>query len=47
MKKEFVTNEYDSNPSALSIAWSSDGQTLYVGYTDGIIRVWGVSSQGH
>jgi len=24
----------------LSLAWSSDGTTLYAGYTDNLIRVW-------
>lgn len=42
--------DYDSTPSektkaeAVSLAWSADGQTLFVGYTDDIIRVWTVSS---
>jgi len=26
----------------LSLAWSADGTTLYAGYNDGTIRVWGV-----
>jgi len=30
-------------PSCLSLAWSSDGQTLFAGYTDKLIRVWQVS----
>lgn len=30
-------------PQCISIAWSSDGQTLFAGYTDKIIRVWQVS----
>jgi len=30
-------------PQCLSMAWSSDGQTLFAGYTDNIIRVWQVS----
>jgi len=46
-EKEFVTEEADANPNALSIAWSSDGQTLFSGYTDGIIRVWGITGGGH
>lgn len=29
--------------SCTSLAWSADGATLYTGYTDGIIRVWGVN----
>jgi guanine nucleotide-binding protein subunit beta-2-like 1 protein len=27
----------------ISLAWSHDGSTLFAGYTDNIIRVWGVS----
>uniref|UniRef100_A0A914VM99 Small ribosomal subunit protein RACK1 n=1 Tax=Plectus sambesii TaxID=2011161 RepID=A0A914VM99_9BILA len=30
-------------PQCISLAWSSDGQTLYAGYTDNVIRVWQVS----
>ncbi|KAJ3342213.1 cross-pathway control WD-repeat protein cpc2 [Gonapodya sp. JEL0774] len=29
-------------PQCISLAWSSDGQTLFSGYTDGKIRVWGI-----
>jgi len=29
-------------PDCLSMAWSADGQTLFAGYTDNIIRVWQV-----
>jgi len=28
----------------ISLAWSADGTTLFAGYTDNIIRVWGVQS---
>uniref|UniRef100_A0A8W8MWD8 Small ribosomal subunit protein RACK1 n=1 Tax=Magallana gigas TaxID=29159 RepID=A0A8W8MWD8_MAGGI len=28
---------------ALSGSWSADGQTLFAGYTDNLIRVWQVS----
>jgi len=31
-------------PQAISLAWSDDGNTLFVGYTDSVIRVWGVTS---
>ena len=31
-------------PRCISIAWSGDGQTLFSGYTDNIIRVWQVMS---
>jgi len=30
-------------PQCLSLAWSSDGQTLFAGYSDKLIRVWQVS----
>jgi len=30
-------------PDCLSLAWSGDGQTLFAGYTDNLIRVWQVS----
>jgi guanine nucleotide-binding protein subunit beta-2-like 1 protein len=30
------------NPIPISLAWSQDGTTLFVGYTDNIIRVWEV-----
>lgn len=25
-----------------SLNWSADGNTLFSGYTDGVIRVWGI-----
>jgi WD40 repeat protein len=31
-------------PVAISLAWSADGQTLFVGYTDNKIRVFQVSA---
>jgi guanine nucleotide-binding protein subunit beta-2-like 1 protein len=30
-------------PECISLSWSADGSTLYSGYTDNTIRVWGVS----
>ncbi|EEC12654.1 activated protein kinase C receptor, putative [Ixodes scapularis] len=30
-------------PQCISLAWSADGQTLFAGYTDGLVRVWQVS----
>ncbi len=30
-------------PFCVSLAWSADGGTLYSGYTDGRIQVWGVA----
>jgi len=34
-------------PQCISLAWSADGQTLYSGYTDNLIRVWEVSVPHH
>lgn len=31
-------------PYCTSLCWSADGTTLYSGYTDNLIRVWGVSA---
>ena len=36
-------NSKTDPPSCISLAWSSDGQTLFAGYTDNLIRVWVVS----
>jgi len=30
-------------PQCISLAWSADGQTLFAGYTDNLIRFWQVS----
>jgi len=41
---DFHIQEHTPNPGVTSLAWSvPDGQTLYAGYTDGIIRVWATS----
>merc|ERR1711931_374971 len=32
-----------SPPVCTSLCWSSDGQTLFAGYTDNLIRVWSLS----
>lgn len=31
-------------PDVLSLAWSADGQALFAGYTDNLIRVWQVTA---
>ena len=31
------------SPECISLAWSADGQTLFAGYTDNLIRVWTVT----
>lgn len=42
-KFENVWPDFDiESPTCLSLAWSIDGQTLYAGYTDHVIRVWKV-----
>jgi guanine nucleotide-binding protein subunit beta-2-like 1 protein len=44
LKVEFnLTSKKAQVPYCVSLAWSADGSTLYSGYTDGQIRVWGVS----
>ncbi|RKF61552.1 Guanine nucleotide-binding protein subunit beta-like protein [Golovinomyces cichoracearum] len=46
LKPEFpVVGKNCSDPECVSLAWSADGQTLFAGYTDNIIRVWGVMSR--
>ena len=35
---------YGKIPECVSIAWSADGQTLFGGFTDDLVRVWTVSS---
>jgi len=41
--KQDVLSSSGHPPNCTSLAWSSDGQTLFAGYTDGLIRVWQVS----
>lgn len=46
LKPEVVSSQSSSKaepPQCLSLAWSTDGQTLFAGYSDNIIRVWQVS----
>jgi len=31
-------------PECVSIAWSADGQTLFAGFTDNVLRVWTVTN---
>jgi len=37
------TSQKKEAPQCTSLAWSADGQTLFAGYTDNLIRVWQVS----
>eukprot|EP01135_Chromosphaera_perkinsii_P001122 Nk52_evm72s158 gene=Nk52_evmTU72s158 len=39
----FSVGKKSQLPQCISLAWSADGQTLFSGYTDNIIRVWQVS----
>lgn len=41
--KQDVLSSSGRPPNCISLAWSADGQTLFAGYTDGLIRVWQVS----
>ncbi|KAL5019371.1 hypothetical protein ScPMuIL_005093 [Solemya velum] len=44
LRQEVLTTSSKAEPpQCVSLAWSSDGQTLFAGYTDNIIRVWQVS----
>jgi guanine nucleotide-binding protein subunit beta-2-like 1 protein len=49
LESKVLVDELTASPSAgktaplcLSLAWSADGQTLFAGYTDNVIRVWQV-----
>jgi len=39
---ESKPNSKGSKPECLCLAWAKDGSILYSGYTDGVIRAWGV-----
>lgn len=45
LKPEVVNSSAQKTepPQCLSLAWSTDGQTLFAGYSDNMIRVWQVS----
>ncbi|KAJ2996825.1 hypothetical protein NUW58_g846 [Xylaria curta] len=46
LKPEFTSvGKKSREPECVSLAWSADGQTLFAGYTDNIIRAWGVMSR--
>lgn len=45
LKPEFVDVGANSRePECVSIAWSADGQTLFGGFTDNLVRVWTVTA---
>jgi len=44
LKPEVLTASSKAEPpQCISLAWSADGQTLFAGYTDNVIRVWQVT----
>jgi len=44
LKPEVITlGSKAKPPNCISLAWSADGQTLFAGYTDNLIRVWQVT----
>jgi len=45
LKPAVISNTKNPPPQCISLAWSADGQTLYSGYTDNLIRVWDVQVQ--
>ena len=45
LKPEFTDVGANSrDPECVSIAWSADGQTLFGGFTDNLVRVWTVTA---
>ena len=44
LKAEVAKSKEQFVPQCVSLAWSADGQTLYSGYTDNVIRVWQVQA---
>lgn len=42
---ERAVGKKSREPECTSLAWSGDGQTLFAGYTDSIIRVYSVMSR--
>jgi len=39
---DYVEGKDNRGPECVSLAWSADGQTLFAGFTDNVIRVWTV-----
>lgn len=45
LKPDYVeVGKNSREPECVSLSWSSDGQTLYGGFTDDLVRAWSVSS---
>ncbi|KNC31289.1 Guanine nucleotide-binding protein subunit beta-like protein [Lucilia cuprina] len=47
LRPDIVNGTKGVQPQCLSLAWSTDGQTLFAGYSDNTIRVWQVSVSAH
>jgi len=45
LKPQVMAPKKGQDPSCISLAWSADGNTLFAGYTDNVIRVWQVAHQ--
>ena len=43
LRPEIMSKRSTVEPQCVSLAWSFDGQTLFAGYSDHVIRVWQVS----
>lgn len=43
LKPDVIQSGRAAPPQCISLTWSADGQTLYAGYTDNVIRVWQVA----
>ena len=43
LRQEVIGSGSRHAARCLSLAWSADGQTLFAGYSDNVIRVWQIS----
>ena len=43
LKPDFDAGLNSRDPECVSLAWSADGQTLFAGFSDDLVRVWVVS----
>ena len=44
LKPDFAQSAGAREPECVSLSWSADGQTLFGGFTDDLVRVWTVIS---
>ena len=45
LKPDFVdVGQNSREPECVSLSWSADGQTLFGGFSDDLVRVWSVVS---